>query len=582
MDDATLLSLVTADANAQNALATSTRFPLERHAIAAELQHAPTGVDDPIWADLPVVGKFFHDRLEDGLESSTRAVAACDARALYVHFECDGIPARTKVHTQYYLADSVELFLDPAHDHYHYLQLAIAADGTCVGSRRTRPIDSQRWENKGKVDERPLNAGAWSGQARIAKTGWSAMFTIPFETLGVDPRHAGPLGFNLGRQRRDGAGEFTQWNQTHFGAHAPWAFGQLYLRQTPPISVEQIDLGEIRLWENRGELLVRNHAKRDLDLTLKVAVECGAGEPSFYSESKPVKLGASGDVQRVPFIFPFNPEDYRWNSLNLELTGADRIPLWKGSYNFGRGWPGWLLPIDDRREGPDVPNPTPEDPQFMANKRRYIIRRLPRFIRKTTTQGAPSDFTLEAADGSVRFDLMKPGVLQAMADYIYSRYDNDIDRLLGATFFIHQPAVITYSNKPSDLVSALGPLSVIRFGGAQCCCSAAALLGLIEKMKCDDTGRLYRGTRVSIPGHVTTVIEYRGKRVHLDPSVGRFYYLRDNRTLASMEDLLADPALAGRTGKHLEECHRTAAKSPDSPTFYRPDSGVWPTGAPAE
>ena len=585
MTDTAILAQVRHDAAGQHALATSTRFPLERLAVATVLAKPPEGLDDPLWADLPTAGKFFHESLDEGFESATRAVVARDSRALYIRFECDGAPARPNVHSQYYLADNVEVFLDPAHDHYHYLQLAIAADGTCVGSRRTRPIDSQRWENKGKADETPLAADAWRGEARISKSGWSALFTIPLATLGLDAHYAGPIGFNLGHQRRGAATEYTQWNQTYFGAHAPWAFGQLYLGEAPSIAVDQVDLGDVRLWENRGELVLRNRVERNVELTLNVSVRgaVGASETRpFYSSSTPLKLHASSDAARVPIAFPFNPDDYRWNNLHLELTSAKGETVWRADYLFGRGWPGWLLPIDDRREGPDVPNPSPDDPEFMANKRRYIIRRLPRFVRKTTAQGAPSDFTLEAADGSVRFDLMQAGALQRIADYIYARYDNDVDRLLGATFFVHQPAVITYVNKTSDIVSALNPLSVLRFGGAQCCCSAAALLGLIEKMKCDDTGRPYRGTRVSIPGHVTTVIEYRGKRVHLDPSVGRFYFLRDNVTLASMEELLADPTLAGRAGLHLEEFHRKAAQCPDAPHFYRPDHGVWPNGAPAE
>ena len=299
MDDTTLLAFVRDQAAAQHELGTATRFPWERIAVAAALTQPPQGLDDPLWADLPVAGKFFHERLEDGFETSTRVVVACDGRALFIRFECAGAPARPKVHTQYYLSDSVEVFLDPAHDHYHYLQLAIAADGTCVGGRRSRPIDSQRWENKGKPDETPLKPDAWRGEARISSAGWSALFTIPLATLGIDASYAGPLGFNLGRQRRDGAGEYTQWNATHAGAHAPWAFGQLYLR-TPCVAVEQIDLGELRLWENRGELLLRNTTPQAVELTLNVAVKGGADcTQSFFFRSAPLKLQASGDVVRV-------------------------------------------------------------------------------------------------------------------------------------------------------------------------------------------------------------------------------------------------------------------------------------------
>jgi hypothetical protein len=373
------------------------------------------------------------------------------------------------------------------------------------------------------------------------------------------------------------------WNETHAGPHAPWAFGQLYFGEAPEVHAEQIDLGELHLWENRGELFVRNLRDVPSVVSLNVTVKCGEKEErTFYTNSISATLPASQRAS-IKFSFPFDPEDYKFHHLHLELRSPSRsTPLWRSTYRFGRGQVGWLLQIDDRREGPPVSNPDPGDPAFMQKKRSYIVRRLPRFVRKTTAQGAPSDFTIEASDGSVRFDLMKAGALQRMADYIYSSYDNDVDRLLGATLFIHQTAVMTYANTSSAVVGSLGPLSVIRFGSAQCCCFAAALLGLLEKMKCEESGRPYRGTRVGIPGHVTTVVEFRGKLVHLDPSVGRFYFLRDNKTLASMDELLQDPTLAGRASPYLEVFHRKASTEPDTPMYYRPDRGIWPAGAPEE
>ena len=581
MTDADLLDLVQKAAVAQYSTTTPTRFPLERAAAARRLEGPPAGVDDPLWADLPSVGRFFRDRIEDGFDPSTRAVVAFDAHALYVCFECDGAPARPRVLSEYYHSDSVELFLDVGHDHYRYIQFAICADGTCVASRRVRPIDSQRWENKGRADERPL--GPWRGEARISKTGWSALFSIPFVTLGIDAAHDAPLGFNLGRQRCDGMWEYSSWNHTYTGAHAPWGFGQLTLGALPPVGVEQVDLGALHLWENWGELRIVNRAPQAAGVTLDVSVRSGiSAEQLVFSESLQVMLAEAETAAGVPFSFPFDPQDYRYQQLDLKLSDATQTVLWKARYLFGRGRPGWLLQIDEVRDGPPPENPGADDPDFMAKKRRYIIQRMPRILRRTTAQGAPSDFTLEADDGSARFDLMQPGALAKIAAFIYARYDSDVDRLLGATFFIHQTAVMTYANSPSELVSSLGALSVLRFGSGQCCCSAAALVGVLEKMNCEATGRPYRATRVCIPGHVTTVAEFGGKRVHLDPSVGRFYFLRDNRTLASMEELLAEPELARRAGAHLEELHRKAAQSPGMPTYYGPDHGIWPPGAPAE
>jgi hypothetical protein len=574
------LGKVRANAPAQNNLNAATLLPLERLAVATRIDKTPQGPDDPIWADVPRLGRLFLDALASGFDEHTDAAVAFDDKALYVRVECAGKPARPTFSKSYYRADCVELFLDCEHDHFHYLQLAITAGGACVGGRKSRPLDSQRWENKIKSEE--LAAGLWSGKALIAANGWSAQFTVPLELLGKN--YQSGVGFNLLRSRCDGMFPVSLWNETHAGPHAPWAFGQLYFGKLPPVHVEQVDLGELHLWENRGELLVRNPSGVPSSVELKVTVTCGEKEDrTFYSHEVSAALPASSDRTAIKFSFPFDPEDYKFHHLHLELKAAGkRDPFWRATYRFGRGQVGWLLQIDDRREGPPIPNPDPSDPEFMKKKRLYIVRNIPRFVRKSTAQGAPSDFTLEASDGSVRFDLMKAGALQRMADYIYSSYDNDIDRLLGATMFIHQTAVMTYANTSSSVVASLSPLSVIRFGSAQCCCFAAALLGLLEKMKCAETGHPYRGTRVGVPGHVTTVVEFRGKLVHLDPSVGRFYYLRDNKTLASMDDLLRDPSLAGRASPYLEKFHREASLDADSPHYYRPERAIWPVGAPEE
>jgi hypothetical protein len=49
-----------------------------------------------------------------------------------------------------------------------------------------------------------------------------------------------------------------------------------------------------------------------------------------------------------------------------------------------------------------------------------------------------------------------------------------------------------------------------------------------------------------------------------------------------MDELLQDPALAGRASPYLEVFHRKASTEPDTPMYYRPDRGVWPAGAPEE
>lgn len=558
---------------------TQMHLPLARLAVAPRIEWTPKGCDDPRWNDLPDAGALIAERLADGFDDDTTVTLASDAEHLYVRFASRPAPAHPNFSHAYYRADCVEVFLDPAHDHQHYYQFALTGGGYATAFKSSRPLDSMRWERKQKSEE--LGQAGWRGEVSADAHGWRALFAIPFAYLGGAPRAGRPWGFNVLRSRRDGRHPVSLWNHTHCGPHAPWAFGELVCGEAPLVHAEEVDLGEVKLWENRGALYLRNLSGAALQGSLRVAVNCREDESErFFENRQPVALSAQGEPQRVPFAYPLDPEDYKWQTLHLELSDAAGEPLWSASYRFGRGQ-GILLQLDDRRESP-APNPLPGDPQFMQKKRRFILCTLPRFARKTTAQGAPSDFTLAAEDGSVSFDLMKPGALQRIADWLYARFDNDTDRLLGANFFVHQTAVMTYANVPTSLSTQLSSLSILRFGSGQCCAFAAALVGLVEKMKCEATGKPYRATRVGIPGHITTVVEFGGKWVHLDPSVGRFYYLRDDRTLASMEDILADPTLAARAGKYLEEFHRKGSEAPDNPTFYRPELGVWPPGAPME
>ncbi|MCZ7647132.1 MAG: hypothetical protein M5U26_18060 [Planctomycetota bacterium] len=572
-----LAARVLEQAAAQARVDTCFHLPHARLAVAQRLAREPQGPDDALWDELPDAGAFFDDRETGAFADSTRAWVAFDDACLYVRFACAGAPARPNFEKSYYRADSVEVFLDAAHDHHHYLQFAITAGGHATLMRSSRPLDSQRWEQKRKAEE--LGAEGWRGTASADGTGWRALFAIPFERLGGPPAEGRPLGFNLLRARKDGTFAIHRWNETHAGPHAPWGFGELVLGAPPAVHVEEVDLGEdVKLWENRGALFVRNLAGTPLRVRLEVRVACLEDESeAFHRAETDVNLAAEG-LTRVPLAFPLDPEDYKWQHLSLALRDAGGAALWGATYRFGRGQ-GLLLQLDDRRETP-APNPRPGEPGFMQQKRRYILCRLPRFARKTTAQGAPSDFTLEARDGSVRFDLMEAGALKRIADWIYARFETDTDRLLAANFFVHQTAVMRYANVPTALSTQLSSLSILRMGCGQCCAFAAALAGLLEHLRCEATGRTYRATRVGVPGHVTTVAEFGGKWVHLDPSVGRFYFLRDDKTLASMEDLLADPSLAARAGKYLEAFHRKASEDPEAPIFYRPERGVWPSGAP--
>ncbi|MBA3710667.1 MAG: hypothetical protein H0W83_17820, partial [Planctomycetes bacterium] len=445
--------------------------------------------------------------------------------------------------------------------------------------RARRCMDNQRCENKRRAE--PLPEDAWRGSRTLEPDGWTAFAAIPWALVGGAPGPGRTMGFNLLRHRSAGFGASALFNATTQGPHAPWAWADLALGAAE-VHVERIDLGELRLWENRGVLSVENRGAEAIVCTLEVTVRSGEREDCLHHRSAtPALIPGGSTATALPFAFPLDPEDWKWNRLDLALVDRSGTTLWSATVRFGYGNT-WLLHLDDRREGPRASTPIPGAPDFMAAKRRQIMQAQPRFRRITTAQGAASDFTLAAEDGSVRFDLMRAGELQTIADWLYGRYDNDVDRLLGALFFVHQPSVIRYCNAATAIADGLGPLSALRFGAGQCSVHAEALCGILETMRCDASGRTYRTTRVTTHAHVTTLAELEDRWVFLDPSIGRFYFLRDDRTLASLQDLLADPALAARGAKHMDEYLRATNENPDLPNFYRAHATVWPAGAPPE
>jgi hypothetical protein len=580
LSDDQLCAAVQAETQIQTAVHSPTVQPLARVAFAPKLAKAPAGIDDPIWADVPIVGKLINSRPADGLTADTEARAACDEHALYVRIVNRGKPARRSYKREFWMIDTNEITIDPTHDHFNYFQFVILPDGIRKSSKGWKSCGSQRWEIRGKMNELPIDQ--WSGTAQIGEDNWATQFTIPFSTLGVRPEEGRPFGFNCMRQRCDVPWEHHYWNFTHRGFHSPFGFGDLYLNAPPRIHVEKIDLGELKLWENRGALFIRNCSGKSISGRMEVTVSTGPKEEhTFYSGSIKTEIpGATSEPFRLPFVFPFDPREFKYQHLHVTLRDESGVQLWTGTYR-GAYEHGWMLHLDDRREGPPVENPGPADPDFIDKKRAWLIRKLPKFIRKTTAQGAPSDFTLEASDGSVVFNLMRAGALKEIADYIYSRFDNDLDRLLGATMFVHQPAVIRYAHVPTQLAGCLSPLSIMRMGNAMCSSQAEALCGIIEKMKCEATGKTYRARTVTFFAHVVTVAEFKGRWVHLDGSLGRFYFLPGNTELATMEELIAKPELGGQQSGNLEEMFRKTAGS-DLPFYSYTNPGVWPPGAPVE
>ncbi len=570
-----------------------------RAAHATRMKAAPEGPADKRWRKAPKQGDFFFadSTRPEGLGTSFRA--AYDDEAMCFLVDCPepkmdelrenasnhdprdaaipkgGSPGGPAVWTD----DSVEIYVAPENDHHGYWRFVLSSGGAREATY-TR-VMVYGW----KFDIRPASEKldvVWQSQVAKRARGWTAYFRIPFESMRLSSRELPPTwGMNVVRLRTPAPVAEGKWNQTFSGPHFPLNSGVLCLGESG-LHVERVTFGregewQVKLSENEVRLHVENTGRKKVAARARVEAWKGKGEAArkFSSSSKKFTVGG-GESCVVKLGFKLHYLERGFNRARLIVEDARGKALYAGSYGFGAE--GLRAYTDFPRTGAPSPNPKRTDPDFYEKKLRHIITTLPKFVRKTTADGAPSDFFLEAGDGSVAFDLMEAGCLQKIADWIYGLYTTDQDRLAGVVHFINQPAVVNYSFANTRLAGSLSPLSMLRLGGGQCCCFSNAVLGVCEKMKCDLTGKPYRGWRWTIPGHVMTVVLLGDREVLLDGSAGRFYYTADNRHLAGPSELRADHSLVERAGNDLARFFpkHTAGRS------YMTHRTAWPNGAPIE
>ena len=564
------------DADLQTRLDSSPILPYTRSLHVPRIRSVPDL--DGFWnrRNLAQTSQFTHEATPDLLEPQTDVYVGYTADALWVGFVCHE-PHVSQIRRLAHRPpigrdDNVILSIDTQHRHRDYLSFMLNPLGVKQGERVTCGRGNRLWEKKAVVKDAIM---AWDGQAEVLKDKWVAAMRIPFETLGLDgPPADGVWGVNFCRSHRPEPHGYSIWNTTHRSAPAPWAFGDLYFHRTP-VLLERIGFGELIGSDNTATLWVRNPGPRKVAAAAIVETFTDSGLTPWRKSRKAFTVPGRGCAE-VSIPYSFDVDGWEDQRLRLRILGSGRRTLYEGWYLFGYK-NGQKLMVQFPR-GKCPANPKPGERDFMDKKRRYIIGRLPRFERATTAQGAPSDFTIRSEDGRVVFNLMAPGALERIARYIHDLFDDENDRLLGANFFVHQPAGMVYSNIETQIVHQLTPLSILRFGSAQCCCHAAVLLGILEKMEINSTGKRYVGHRLGCEGHVITAVHQNGRHVMVDPSVGRFYYLWDDRTLATPEDVAADLALADRAGKHLRKYFEGTARF----CYYGCGTGVWPPGAPRE
>ncbi len=566
------------------------------------MKKGPAGVNDPLWKDIPANDNFFYHESPGPEGLGTSFKAAVDKDAVYFLIDCPepkmselrdktGSYDPRNTHPRIFTTpdtppmppvwgdDCVEVYLAPENDHHGYYRFCLAHNNMRETTYHKIFVVGWRCDIQPNIEKLDL---LWEHDVRKYKNKWVAYFKIPFVSLKLDPKTlACAWGLNVIRSRTPKPFIESRWNQTFSGTHFPLNFGVLYL-QKPKLHVNRVTFGkegewQVRLSDNEMTITAENLSDKPFVGQIELVIMQGSRgeEEKFYTTSKDLALPPGGE-EKLTLHFKLHYMERNRNRACIKIEDDKRNKVYEGSYGFGNE--GLSAHMDYLRDGVP-PNPKPSDKNFYEKKICYIIKKLPRFIRRNTSQRAPSDFYLEAHDGSVAFNLMEAGCLQKIADYIYGLFDNDNDRLAAVPHFMNQRDVMNYSHSNNSLSGFLSPLSAIRVGGGICSTYSAVVLGICEKMKCDATGENYRGWTINFPGHVMTVVQKGEQEVLLDGSIGRFYYKKDNKTLAGPADLCKDHDIVERAGKGLVKYFPTM----DRHRCYLPPAQVaWPQGAPIE
>jgi len=178
-------------------------------------------LDDPIWADCPVIENFVSTDLQP-TKFPTEVRMAYDRRNLYVAFRCREpklaeMILLTRVRDgEAWADDSVELLLDLNYDKRSYFQYIFTAAGKVFDSAGRY---NRKWDGPCTVR---------SGREAYA---WTLEVAIPFKSLVFGPPEPGTkVGMDLGRNRRQTPRELSQWAPTFRGSHTPKRFGTLVFK----------------------------------------------------------------------------------------------------------------------------------------------------------------------------------------------------------------------------------------------------------------------------------------------------------------------------------------------------------------
>ena len=252
------------------------------------LDPAPTldgKVAEPCWQKAPVVSGFTRYNKPERMQVQTSFRVGYDDRYLYFGVHCDEPNAERLSPTaagrdsgQVFRGETIEIFVDPRHNHRSYHQFAVNLANAFYDSRQTDPT--------------------WNCQARTATQlvadDWELEVALPWKAFGLQPKPAMVVGFNVCRDRHaGGAREWSNWSQTKANFHDPARFAHLVLS---PSEAQLGGLGaELRKGDRAGPIALYGHAGTAARAYLAMARD-GLERLDALLD----KLAAEGTLERSP------------------------------------------------------------------------------------------------------------------------------------------------------------------------------------------------------------------------------------------------------------------------------------------
>jgi hypothetical protein len=459
--------------------------------------------------------------------------------------------------------DRIEIFLDTSHDHQNFWQIVIDPSNQAVVSKRSRILgeDAGAVGSQEKKLEKPVVV---LSKTKVSQGVWSGCCVIPFKELLLDSLAEHTVwGINFLRARTPFPPYEAFWSCVAMPTcGVPVFFGDLYFEKG--LVVDQIHFPAPVYGDNKARITGRVPAswKGDLCVEIKTTLP--------YEDVEVRTCKTVGEVHDGRFSIDAKyalSDRGRWpgatgkNQLvQVRILDSNHQPQFSCSYPFSYD----VGIIVSEPYGKAVKSQPRLKEDAYETKRRFILENIPVFQRLTTREGAPSDFTLNAEDDSIQFNLMDEDILDQIGKWLAKVFPSDTDRLLGAAYFIHQRSVTRHAGVRSPFVGDLSPETILRVGGSLCGTRSTLLNGLLSRTCCTATDLPFRPFLLGLSGHVVTAVEvwpgylegykplesgkdaWADQVLVLDPDVGGMFLTKDASRIATLAEMRHDRAIGYR------------------------------------